>query len=101
MWFTSVSGIASSSAWVCDVGTVLSVLSEVVEVGMSWGCHVRCAGSGLVLCSGRVLYVANDATPGPLSCTELLLHSGEILGEVKVTLEAFVGCSKTPGVGLS
>ena len=51
MWFTSVSGIASSSAWVCDVGTVLSVLSEVVEVGMSWGRHVRCAGSGLVLCS--------------------------------------------------
>ena len=97
MWFTSVSGIASSSAWVCDVGTVLSVLSEVVDVGMSWGRHVRCAGSGLVLCSGRVLYVANGATPGPLSCTELLLHSGEILGEV----EAFVGCSKTPGVGLS
>ena len=87
MWFTSVSGIASSSAWVCDVGTVLSVLSEVVEVGMS--------------CSGRVLYVANGATPGPLSCMELLLHSGEILGEVEVTLEAFVGCSKTPGVGLS
>ena len=62
MWFTSVSGIASSLAWVCDVGTVLSVLSEVVEVGMSWGRHVRCAGSGLVLCSGRVLYVAKCAT---------------------------------------
>ena len=59
MWFTSVSGIASSLTWVCDVGTVLSVLFEVVEVGMLWGCHVRCAGSGLVLCSGRVLYVAN------------------------------------------
>ena len=48
-----------------------------------------------------MLYVANGATPGPLSCMELLLHSGEILGEVEVTLEAFVGCSKTPGVGLS
>ena len=62
MWFTSVSGIASSLTWACDVGTVLSVLFEVVEVGMLWGCHVRCAGSGLVLCSGRVLYVANGAT---------------------------------------
>lgn len=60
-----------------------------------------CGRIGIGLLIRLVLYVANGATQGPLSCTELLLHSGEILGEVKVTLEAFVGCSKTPGVGLS
>lgn len=53
---------------------------------MSWECHVHCAGGGLVLCSGRVSYVANGVTLGPLSCSVLLLLSGRISGIVLLLL---------------
>ena len=59
-WGTAVPSTVSSSSWVCVVGAILSVLTNVVEVGMSWGCHVLCVGGGLVLCSGYVLYVVGS-----------------------------------------
>ena len=100
-WGTAVPSTVSSSSWVCVVGAILSVLTDVVEVGMSWGCHVFYVGGGLVLCSGYVLYVVGSATPSTVSCTELLLFFGGFSGEAMTTLEAPVGCLKTPGGKLS
>lgn len=100
-WGICVSDAASSSAWDCDVGVVQSVFAEVVEVRMSWECHVCGAGGGLVLCSGHVSYVANGVTPGPLSCTVLLLLSGNFFGEAMTMLESLIECSEMPGGGWS
>ena len=87
----------SSSAWI-DVTRVVQVVPvDVVEVRMSWECHVFCEGSGLVQRSWCMLYGVGDAFLSVPTRTELLTFSSDCPDESMVTLVSLSGCLKIPG----
>ena len=43
-WGTVISSGESSSAWIDVIEVVRSVPTDVVEMRMSWECHVSCEG---------------------------------------------------------
>ena len=87
----------SSSAWIDVTGVVQVVPVNVVEVRMSWECHVFCEGSGLVQWSWCMLYSVGDALLSVPTRTELLTFSSDCPDESMVTLVSLSGCLKIPG----
>ena len=95
-WGTVVFFGDASSAWIDVIRVVQVVPIDVMEVRMSWECHVFCEGSGLVQWSWCMLYDVGDALSSVPIRTELLTFSNDCPDESMVTLVLPSSYSKIP-----